>query len=63
MSDGEHAQSVLKSVAIFLAFGLGYTSVLHSVTPIYELSVIDVIISYYGDHAEYGECADRERGQ
>ena len=38
MSGGEHAKSVLKSVAIFLAFGLGYTLILHSVAAVYVLN-------------------------
>ena len=42
MSDGEHAQSVLKSVAIFLACGLGYTSILHSVAAVHVLSIMAV---------------------
>ena len=43
MSDGEHEKSVLKSVAIFLAFGLGYTSILHSVAAVYVLSIMYVL--------------------
>ena len=39
MSDGEHAKSVLKLVAIFLAFGLGNTSILHSVAAVYVLGI------------------------
>ena len=58
MSGGEHEKSVLKLVAIFLAFGLGYTSVLHSVAAVYELSTMDVIISYYAD---YAICRPEER--
>ena len=46
MSDGDHGKSVLKSVAIFLAFRLGYTSILHSVAAVYELSIMDVTESY-----------------
>ena len=41
MCGGEHAKSVLKSVAIFLALGLGYTSILHSVAAVYVLSIMD----------------------
>ena len=51
MSEGEHEKSALKSVAIFLAFGLGYTLVLHSVAAVYELSIMDVTISFYADYA------------
>ena len=46
MSDGEYEKSVLKSVAIFLAFGLGYTSILHSVAAVYVHSVMDVFKLY-----------------
>ena len=42
MSGGDHAKSVLKPVAVFLAFGLGYTSILHSVAAVYVLSIMDV---------------------
>ena len=43
MSKCEHEKSVLKSVAIVLAFELGYTSVLHSVAAVYELGIMDAI--------------------
>ena len=46
MSGVEHAKSVLKSVAMFLAFGLGYTSIMHSVAAVYVLSIMDVIKLY-----------------
>ena len=36
---GEHAKSVLKSVAIFLDFGHGNTSILHSVAAVYVLGI------------------------
>ena len=57
MSSGEHSKSVLKSVAIFLAFGLGYTSILHSVAAVYVLSIMDVSKLY----ADYVVCLPGER--
>ena len=46
MTGGEHAKSELKSVAIFLAFGLGYTSIMHSVAAVYVLGFMDVFKQY-----------------
>ena len=58
MTGVRHERSVPKSLAIFLALGLGYTSVLHSVAAVYELGIIDVIISYY---AAYAICRPEDR--
>ena len=57
MYDGEHEKSVLKSVAIFLAFGLGYTSILHSVAAVHVLSIMDV----YKLYADCVVCRPGER--
>ena len=46
MTGATHANSVLKSVAIFLAFGLGYTLFLHSVAAVYILKIMDVFKVY-----------------
>ena len=46
MSGGERAKFVLKSVAIFLAFGLEYTSILYSVAAVCVLSIMDVFRLY-----------------
>ena len=56
MSFGENEKSVLKSVALFLAFGFGYTSILHAVAAVFVLNIMDV-------SKLYADCVVCRRGE
>ena len=57
MFSGIYTKSVLKSMAMFLAFGLGLTSILHSVAAVCEISW--TLFGYHANQTKDGKHTDR----